>query len=427
MELRGYQQQAITFLYEHDKALILASVGAGKTAIALTAMSELLHDGVVKRWLVLAPKRVCKDVWPQEKDKWAPWLSLAVAVGAPKQRQAAFDSDAQIVVTNYDNIKTLPTGTFDGVVFDELTKLKNASGIRYKALYKYLKPINIRWGLTGSFTSNGLEDTFGQCKIVDDRLLGQHKTKFMNQYFYCVNREFNQWEPVKGSLEAVMHRIKPATFLLDNAEYKDKLPPLHLVDMRCDMPDRAPYEQMKKTFVTELGDEKVIAVNAAVVVGKLQQMASGFIYTPTPVWFSSHKFDLLDEVIEENQHANTIIVYNYKEELAELQLRYPHACTLDDKDAIARWNRGEIELLLLHPKSAQFGLNLQEGGSKMIFVSLPWSLTDFEQAIGRIHRQGQKHPVYVYLLITRDSVDERIFNSLEDGKKLAAIALEELK
>jgi SNF2 family DNA or RNA helicase len=425
MALRDYQQKAITFLYEHDKALVLASVGAGKTAIALTAMEEMLNDGIVNRWLVLAPKRVCKDVWPQERDKWAPSLGLAVALGPPKQRKAAFESDAKVVVTNYDNIQTLPPGDFDGIVFDELTKLKNASGLRFKALYKYIKNIPVRWGLTGSFTSNGLEDVFGQCKIVDEGLLGPHKTRFLNQYFYCVNRDFNQWEPMKGSLEQVMHRIKPATFLLDNAEYKR--PPMTIVPLKCDMPDRKPYEDMKNTFVAEFNDEKAVAVNAAVVVGKLQQMASGFVYAPHPVWFSSHKFDLLNDVLEENQRANTIIVYNYKEELAELLRRYPKAATLDDKDAIGRWNRGEIELLLLHPKSAQFGLNLQEGGSKMIFVSLPWSLTDFEQAIGRIHRQGQKYPVDVYVLLTNKSVDERIFNSLEDGKKIAAIALEELK
>jgi len=169
MQLRPYQDEAADFLYERDRAMILAPVGAGKTAITLTAMQDMLANGVAKRFLVLAPKRVCTDVWPIEQPKWAPDVPLAVAVGTPKQRAAALRSKAQIVVSNYDNIQWLAEQTldFDGIVFDELTRLKNPSGTRFKSLLKVLEPMNIRWGLTGSFTSNGLEDVFGQCKIVD--------------------------------------------------------------------------------------------------------------------------------------------------------------------------------------------------------------------------------------------------------------------
>ena len=161
LTLRPYQNDAATFIYERDRSMILASVGAGKTAIALTAMSEM---SFVDRWLVLAPKRVAESVWVQEAKLWAPHLRVAVAVGTPKQRLAAFLSDAHVVVTNYEN---MPEGAFDGVVFDELTRLKNPSGVRFKKLLKFLEPVNIRIGLTGSFTSNGLEDVFGQCKVVD--------------------------------------------------------------------------------------------------------------------------------------------------------------------------------------------------------------------------------------------------------------------
>ena len=226
MELRPYQEQAADFLYEHDRAMILAPVGAGKTAITLTAMRDMLADGVVERFLVLAPKRVCTDVWPVEQPKWAPGVTLAVAVGTPKQRAAAFASSAQVVVTNYEN---LPTGTFDAVVFDELTRLKNPSGKRFKDLLKFLTPIEIRWGLTGSFTSNGLEDVFGQCKIVDQSLLGRSKGAFQQQYFILINKEYGDWAPRPGSLAQVMERIKPATYLLEPGDYKDKLPPSHVV------------------------------------------------------------------------------------------------------------------------------------------------------------------------------------------------------
>ena len=428
LKLRDYQEQAADFLYEHDRAMILAPVGAGKTAITLTAMQDMLLDGHVRRWLVLAPKRVCTDVWPVEQPKWAAGVTLAVAVGTPKQRLAALHSDAQVVVTNYDNIQWLAEQdvlSFDGIVFDELTKLKNPSGARFKALNKVIGNLNTRWGLTGSFTSNGLEDVFGQCKIVDQTLLGRAKGVFMQQYFVCTNREFGDWTPRRGALEQVMAKIKSATFVLEPGEYKDKLPPLHTVELHCQM-DMADYNKLKKEFV--LASHDVVAVNAAVVTQKLQQMSSGFLYTDNgPVWTSSHKFDRLEELLEENQHANTLLFYNYVEEFEEVKRRFPHVQTLDHPNATERWNNGEIELLAAHPKSAQFGLNLQFGGSHIVFLSLPWSLTDFEQAVGRLHRSGQTKPVWVYIMVTKSTIDEKILAALSSKKTVADIAMEALK
>jgi SNF2 family DNA or RNA helicase len=374
----------------------------------------------------------------------APDVEIAVAIGSPTRRRAAFEGSAPIVVTNYDNIQSLPDlSGFDGIVFDELTRLKNPSGKRFKALLAHLDKVPFRWGLTGSFTSNGLEDVFGQCKVVDQTLLGRAKGAFLQKYFICVNREYSEWEPRSGALEQVMETIRPATFVLEPGAYSDTLPQLHVVKMRCDMPDRAPYEQMKRSFLLEYGDdERIIAVNAAAMTTKLQQLAGGWAYdtktevldergdlctTRKAVWFSSHKFDLLDEILEENQHANTIIVYNFKEELAELKRRYPQARTIDDTDAINRWNAGEIELLLIHPKSAGHGLNLQFGGRKIIFLSLPWSLELFEQTVGRLHRGGQTKDVWCYLLMCNKTVDERIWAALQDKRTISDLALEELK
>ena len=425
MGLRPYQETAADFLFEHDRALILAPVGAGKTAITLTAMWEMLRDEHVKRFLVLAPKRVCTDVWPVEQPKWAPMASVAVAVGTPKERLAALKSNARIVVTNYDNIQWLAEQklNFDAIVFDELTKLKNPSGTRFKALLKVMDPITIRWGLTGSFTSNGLEDVFGQCKIVDQSLLGRAKGAFMQQYFALINKDFGQWEPRKGSLELVMQRIKPATFVLEPGEYKDKLPQLHTVEVRCKM-DMVDYNKMKKDFVLD----DVVAVNAAVVTQKLQQMSSGFIYSDNgPIWLSVHKFQRLEELLDENQHANTLVVYQYQEELAELERRFGHLTTLDHPDAIERWNRGEVRLLAVHPKSAGHGLNLQHGGHHIVFLSLPWSLELYEQTIGRLHRSGQRHDVWCYVFLTDATVDEKIWGALHDKQSLSTIALEALK
>ena len=433
LQLRPYQADAADFLYERDRAMILAPVGAGKTAITLTAMDDMLRDGYVNRWLVVAPKRVCTDVWPLEAPKWAPGLSLELAIGSPAQRAAALaDPDADVVVINYDNLDKLDDLTgFDGIVFDELTRLKNPSGKRFKALEKLLAPINVRWGLTGSFTSNGLEDVFGQCKIVDQSLLGRSKGAFLQQYFICINRDFGQWTPAPGALEQVMKRIRPATYVLEPGVYKDKLPPCHVVEVRSALYDRAPYEKMKAEYVVRFGEDRVIAQNAASVTTKLQQMASGFVYnregnTPS-IWYSDHKFDRLEELLAENQRANTIVAYAYQEELAELKRRFPHAQTLDDDKAIERWNAGQIELLLVHPKSAGHGLNLQHGGCHIVFLSLPWSLELYEQTVGRLHRSGQTRDVWVYVMLTDKTIDERIWAALHDKRAVSDVALEELK
>lgn len=437
LKLREYQEVATDFLYEHDRGMMLASVGAGKTCCALTAMKDMLRDGHTKRWLVIAPKRVCTDVWPDEKDLWAPELSLEVAVGNVQKRKLAFSSGSQIVVTNYDSILGLSDlSDFDGIVFDELTRLKNPAGKRFKHLYKLIQHINIRWGLTGSFTSNGLEDVYGQCKIVDEKLLGKTKSAFLGQYFVCINRDYGEFVPRKGALEQVMERIKPAVFLLDSAEYKDKLPPLHTIEVRCEMENRGPYEKMKKDFVWQ----DITAMSAASVIQKLSQGSSGFFYkteavagptkmisVKTPAWFSSHKFDRLEELLQENQQKTTIIVYNFIEELEELKRRYPHAIGMDDKKAVKKWNSGQVELLLIHPKSAGHGLNLQKGGYNMVFLSLPWSLEMYEQVIGRLLRSGQLSPVWVYILLTKNTIDERIWGSLQNKKSVSELAIEELK
>jgi SNF2 family DNA or RNA helicase len=447
MVLRPYQDEAADFLYSRDRAMILAPVGAGKTCITLTAMQAMIQDGHVKRFLVLAPKRVCTDVWRQEGLKWASNIFIEIAIGTAKNRIAAFNCAANVIVTNYDNLLWLCRERpdllqgFDGIVFDELTRLKNPSGSRFKALFKVIDLFKIRWGLTGSFTSNGLEDVFGQCKVIDQSLLGRSKNAFLQQYFVLMNRDYGEWAARPDSLPKIMKTIKPATYLLDAGDYADLMPPLHMVEIKCQM-DMEHYNTMKKDLVVAFPSATAVATNLAVVTGKLQQMSSGFVYhsTTTPskspgkfntstqsIRFSSHKFDRLEELLAENQRDCTMIFYMYKEELEELKRRYPHAQTLDDPNAVERWNTGQIELLLAHPKSAGHGLNLQHHGNKIVFLSLPWSLEYFEQAIGRIHRSGQKREVWCYILMTENTIDERIYSVLQEKCTLSEIAIAELR
>jgi hypothetical protein len=431
MKLRPYQEQAADFLYEHDRAMILAPVGAGKTAITLTAMDEF-PTGDAVRFLVVAPLRVATSVWPVEAAKWAPSLKVRVAVGTPAQRiDALYDSDADVVIINYENLQWLgdhALNDFTGVVFDVLTRLKNPSGKRFKAMEKIVMAIEIRWGLTGSVTSNGLEDVFGQAKIIDQSLLGRTKGAFMQQHFFQYNRGTHvEWEAMPGALQRVMQKIKPATYLLEPGQYKDTLPPLHTVEVPLQMEMRE-YDAMRKNFVLEFPDETAIAQNAAVVTQKLQQLASGFVYTGTQErWLSTHKLDALTDLLAENQRAPTIVWYQYVAEREALQRAFPKAVDVKAAGAIDDWNAGKIEVLLAHPASAGHGLNLQHGGCRMVWLTLPWSLELYEQAVGRLHRSGQAHDVWCYVLLTHGTIDHKIWAALRDKRSLSDIALEALK
>ena len=431
ISLRPYQETAADFLYEHDRAMMLAPVGAGKTAATLIAMRDMVQNEST-RWLVLAPLRVASSVWPAEAAKWTPDLTVRVAVGTPVQRIAAlYARDADVVVTNYENIQwlaELELGEFSGIVFDELTRLKNPSGKRFKALEKIIKDMEVRWGLTGSFTSNGLEDVFGQCKIIDQTLLGRSKGAFQQTYFTGILKgNFVEYTPRPGALEQVMARIKPATFVLEPGVYTDTLPPLHTVEVPVEM-DLTGYERMRKEFVLDLGnDEKAIAESAAAVTTKLQQLSAGFVYGLEAHWQSDHKLDALEDLLAENQRAPTIVWYQFVAEREAVQRRIQGARDVRELGAIEAWNAGKVEVLLAHPASAGHGLNLQHGGCRMVWLSLPWSLELYEQAVGRLHRSGQRHDVWCYVLLTTGTVDLKIWQALRDKRSLSDIAMEALK
>lgn len=462
MNLRPDQEAGATFLYEHDRAMLLGDVGSGKTITTLVAMYEMIRDHHVGRWLVVAPKRVCTKVWPAQIKDWKMPLSIGVAVGegktsmAPAERERIFRSNAQIIVVNFEVLQTLPDDLmFDAVVIDELTKFKNGSAVkktrrteiskgkRFAAMFDRLEQTQIRWGLTGSFTDNGLKDVYGQCKIIDQSHLGRSKSVFLQKFFIPMCPERDQWVPRPGALELVMSAIKPMIYMLDNEEYRKTLPSdepaFHPISCVMDM---TAYRKMQRDCTIELEGQTITAVNAGVVQQKLQQLASGFLYktykaaSSTPgkfitnreVFFiSPHKFDTLDELLEENQHSNTIIFYWYEEELAELKRRYKDAVEIDRHGAIERWNAGKLKKLLMHPMSAGHGLNLQFGGHHGVFVSLPWSYELFKQAWGRLHRGGQTKLVRIYLLLTDKTVDWRIWQALQDRKDYSALSLDVLK
>ena len=456
--LRPVQEEAADFIFGQDKSLILAPVGSGKTAIALTAMAEYVSQGLVKRWLVIAPKLVCTDVWPIEVKLWAPSLTLYVAAGGKDFRSNAIASKADIVCINFDVLQRLAAEFpdlslyFDGVVIDELSRLKVAGdtrsrkesvkkkGKRFVAAYKALENVHIRIGMTGSFTSNGLEDVFGQVKMIDYKIFGATKSRFLADYFVCINRTYGDYAPKVGALEKVMNKLKPTAFVLEGRSNQHEC---HIIEMRCDIVNRKPYDDMKRDFVVQFPTAKIAAMNSGVVTGKLKQLATGFCYetrtVPNPDWpgksittqvahwYDTSKFDLLDSILTENHHEPTIIVYWYKEQLAELKRRYPDAQTLDDDGAISRWNAGKISKLLLHPRGGGHGVNLQFSGRMMVFLTLPYYSAElYEQVIGRIDRSGQTRDVYIYVLFANKTVDDLEWDAINgklDFSDVAAKAL----
>jgi SNF2 family DNA or RNA helicase len=220
--------------------------------------------------------------------------------------------------------------------------------------------------------------------------------------------------------------MKTHTFVLDAGVYTNTLPPLHTVRVPVSM-DMSHYETMRKDFVLEFSDEMAIAQNAAVVTQKLQQLAAGFVYGSEARWLSSHKLDAIEDIISENQRAPTIVWYQYIAEKDALTKRFPQARTVDEPGIIDAWNQGTVEILLAHPASAGHGLNLQDGGCRMIWMSLPWSAELYEQAVGRLHRSGQRHDVWCYIVQTTGTVDERIWSALQDKRSLSTVALECLR
>ncbi len=367
------------------------------------------------------------ETWPAEIAKWAP--DLGVAVLDTKMKRSGVIPKHDILIANYEAIDWIVAHTRppSGIVFDELTRVKNSTGVRSKLIHAYTRDMQIRWGLTGSFTSNGMEDIFGQCRAISPRILGAYKTHYFNEYFTYNPYIRGIGPPKPDAFLRIMNKVKPYAFQLDGSAYMRSLPPLNIVDVDV-MMDLTKYNLMKKNCVLKFDDTTVAAKSAEAVVNKLQQLSSGFMYADTGTkWLSEHKFKALEELREENQRRNMIVFYMYKTEKDKLLEHFPAAQTIESPDIINRWNAGSVPMLLLQPSSAGHGLNLQFGGAMAVFLTLPWSLELYEQAIGRLHRSGQTNPVWVYRILTHGTLDFVVASSLEKKHNLSKLALEVLK
>lgn len=432
-----YQSYATSFIENHPASAVLLDMGLGKTAITLTAIFNLLFDAfLVRRVLVVAPLRVARETWPYEVKKWEhlSLLTVRVALGTVRERRAAILSRADVTVINRENLVWLIEESglpfdFDMVVIDELSSFKNHKTKRFKALMKIRPHIKRIVGLTGTPASNGLMDLWAEFKLLDmGKRLGRFLSGYRERYFLPDARNGQvifSYKPKPNAEKAIYEAISDITISMkatDHLDMPDLVKAEHEVTMTGD--EENDYEKFKHELVLTLGDNEITAANAAVLTSKLSQMANGAIYTDDgqSVHLHEHKLNALEDLIEAMNGKPVLVAYYFKHDLHRIEvklkaLKVTHS-RLDSPASIKAWNEGKLTVGLIHPASGGHGLNLQEGGSHLIWFSLPWSLELYQQTNARLWRQGQQaKTVVISHILCKNTIDERILAVLEGKTK----------
>lgn len=427
-----YQAYAIDYIETHPIATVFLDMGLGKTSITLTAINDLLFDSFeVHRVLVIAPLRVARDTWTAEVDKWDHLQNLicSVAVGTEAERKAALMRHADIYIINRENVQWLveESGipfTFDMIVIDELSSFRNHNTKRFKSILKVRPRVSRIVGLTGTPASNGLMDLWAEFRILDmGQRLGRFITKYRTDYFQPDKRNgqiIYSYKPLPYAEDAIYKQISDITISMKATDHL-KMPELVSSEytVRLSDEEKQKYTVLKQELVLSLGDTEITAANAASLSGKLSQMANGAIYDDNGEVIQIHdrKLDALEDIIESANGKPVLVAYWFKHDLTRIserlkKLHIPFS-RLDDSDSIRRWNNGEIPVALIHPASAGHGLNLQSGGSTLVWFGLTWSLELYQQTVARLWRQGQtSETVVAQHIITKGTIDERIMKAL---------------
>ena len=424
-DLHDYQNRAIEFIKSKKRCGLFLDMGLGKTTASLTAMSDALDSMTVAKVLVIAPLRVANNVWAQETKQWThlSHLRVSVCTGNERTRMAALQRDADIYTINRENVPWLvklygKKWPFDAVIVDESSSFKSPSSQRFKALKRALPFTDYVVLLTGTPSPNGLLDLWSQMYLVDfGERLGKTMTGYKQRFFESDYMGY-KFTPRQGSSEAI-HRLLSDKVLSMSAEDYLQVPDrIDLVE-RVELPPKvfAQYQEFERTLLAELDDgQEIEAISAAVLANKLLQWSNGATYTDSlGNWSELHsvKLDALADLVEQNPSENMLVAYNYKTDLERLRVRFPDAVVMDkQQETIDRWNRGEIQMMLAHPASAGHGLNLQKGGSMLVWFGLNWSLELYQQFNGRLHRQGQTRPVRVVHIVASGCMDERVIDAL---------------
>jgi hypothetical protein len=429
--LRSYQESAATFLYERDAAFLIAPLGAGKGASALTAAAELIRDQVRRHALVIAPKLVSETVWPQEIAAWPHLRHLRVAVlnGSPEHRRALLRAagERDVTVIGIDLAQWLvgelasiadDHPLFDLLIIDETSRLKDPSGKRSRALAKIAGRFRTRWGLTGTPRPNSSQDLFAPAAIITGGALwGRAFVPWQKRHFRPRDRLEREWLALPGAEEQIASEFGTVAMTVADDEMPD-LPSLNVVVTPIRLPAAVmvTYATMQQELFAAIRERSIEAVSPLVATGKCAQLANGFLYgegNADPVAVHTMKIDWLTELVESLAGEPLLIAYEFVEDLRAIRRAFGEVPALggatpasEAKRLVEAWNQGSLPLLAFHPASAGHGLNLQHGGSRMAWLSPSWSAELTEQAIARIYRPGQPRHVTVHICVAAGTVDE---------------------
>lgn len=440
-EPHSYQKYATNFIERNSIAALLLDMGLGKTSITLTALNNLLFDYFdVHRILVVAPLRVARTTWSDEIEKWDHLsnLTFAIAVGTEKERIAALGQKADITMINRENLQWLieksgQSFEYDMVVIDELSSFKNHQAKRFKALMKVRPKVKRIVGLTGTPSSNGLMDLFAEFKILD---MGVRLGRFIGQYrnAYFTPDKMNgpivySYKPLPSAEKIIYEKISDITISMKATDHL-KMPELIECETVVKMSEKEKknYTTLKKELVLSIPDGEITVANAASLSNKLSQMANGAIYFEDNEFVTIHdrKLDALEDLIESANGKPLLVAYWFKHDLERIKERFD-VREIKTSDDIKDWNDGKILVAVIHPASAGHGLNLQSGGSTLVWFGLTWSLELYQQTNARLYRQGQNDTVVIHHIITKDTIDEDILKALKRKDKTQSSLIDAVK
>lgn len=436
-----YQTYATNFILTHPISAILIQMGLGKSVITLNAIYDLCLDSFyIRKVLVIAPLRVCSGVWPAEIQKWdhLKGLTYSVAVGTETERRAALQQTTDIHIINRENVQWLIEESglpfdYDMIVIDELSSFKSHQAKRFKSLMKVRPLVQRIVGLTGTPSSNGLMDLWAEFRLLDmGKRLGRFITHYRDEFFQPDKRNGMQvfsYKPRPGAEEEIYRRIGDITISMKSTDYL-QMPECLMNEARVTLSDneQKDYDTLRKELVLTLGDEEIDAVNAAALSGKLCQMANGAVYSEDKrsIHLHDRKLDMLEDLIEGANGKPVLVAYWYKHDLERIRKRFK-VREIKTTGDIDDWNAGAIPVGLIHPASAGHGLNLQAGGSTLIWFGLTWSLELYQQTNARLWRQGQTDTVVIHHIITQGTIDEQIMKALQSKDKTQAALIEAVK
>ena len=439
--LHDYQERCVTHVIDTAKSALWLGLGCGKTLSTLTAIADLKDMFEINKTLIIAPLRVCQTVWHKELKSWehTKHLTYRICTGSEKQRLSQLLLPADIYIINRENVKWLvdfygKKWPFDNVVIDESSSFKSSKSQRFKALKKVYPFIDRMTQLSGTPSPNGMMDVWAQIALLDGgERLGRNMTAYKQRYFeadymgYSYTLRNGSQEKIENKISDLVVSMKASDYL----ELPDRIDLVEEVNLKPAQLKR--YKEFERDLVLEVDDQEdnVLAANAAVLAGKLMQFSNGSVYlddTGKSELIHSEKLDALAQIVEDNPNENMLIAYNFKFDLEQLKAKFPQAVVLSKSgDEVDQWNNGEIKMLLAHPASAGHGLNLQHGGSMLVWYGLTWSLEYYQQFNGRLHRQGQEKPVRIIHIITKDTIDERVMKVLSEKEAVQDNLLNALK